>query len=664
MPVHFNSDSQLPSGNDSFDDAPTQPKPNVRPQRRASRKMREDDFFSVMDRATAVSTEGDYLLTAQESFKKALKGDVTSQYFIRAIPRTLAQIPYDVLVLGYSTVGNNVYIYPFVISDTMREEDTYPVYFDNIPREYVVTPDSIYDSKVFNKIQKCIKGNSSDINVYHVGFMAVPRNYDYENLASIKRLINNAVMAIDVVTNNWSHNSKQIKDINIVNNIRFAKKQSVTLHGRPIRSDLTLTLEHTKTRKKNKGSFNDMATSDDYIDQEKRIVKCDAFVDLVYSIHGNGGMFSNTKNTISKYTPKIIITNVEKKLKFMNMSMFLLLLASTSALQMNQNWAMAFKRPRGKALINEWHDIGAVSYEMNTSDDPMEHNFNKKIITNDPNFDTEELKKLVSKTFSNNFLISLDIEMGGPNIWLETYFSRAAYSYSDHPQWAEMAESARQYIVSVADEITDNAFSRYSGGGQIPIVMPGHEKIHLGVYEDENGEYRDIRDISYLTILNSCSGSNLDHIQRWANSFDFNKSSEGARLALREDMIRQITHGKVRFEALAKRVTFNPMFIQCLTMALMSKGIALMPMITEDIGMDDARYIPNYARFIDDINPMTMMVLSQNGIDLNKLDQLTPQQTMCLNMLGINPYHHQMEQMMHRMPFNFGKNKMDGYSCF
>ena len=96
----------------------------------------------------------------------------------------------------------------------------------------------------------------------------------------------------------------------------------------------------------------------------------------------------------------------------------------------------------------------------------------------------------------------------------------------------------------------------------------------------------------------------------------------------------------------------------------MSKGITLMPMITEDIGMDDSRYIPNYARFIDDINPMTMMMLNQQGIDLNKLDQLTPQQTMYLNMLGINPYQRQMEQMMHRMPFNFGKNKMDGYSCF
>lgn len=625
------------------------------------------DLFDIIDAPLPVSGEGDFLLIATETFQKALESNIKVSgdkgFAIQSIPKEVGQLPYDVLVLIYRMPNERAILYPFVVADSMEREYTHPVYFNQATKEYVVTPDTIYDMNVYQKIKRIISRSHPGYKFEHVGFLLIPRGFDYENNVSVKRLLNNAMNAIDTVIKRKVINSDHLSKVGLITKIRFAKDQAVTLHGRLARSDLSITLEATKIKKRDSG-YKDLATSEDFVDINHGLIRCDGFVDLVFSQSG-GGLFSNKQNATASYAPRLIITNMEQKQRTNTMGLTLVALASTYMLQVQRNWALALKRPRGKAMVNEWHDIGAVAYEMNTCDNPLEHDFTKKIQTNDPNFDNAALKQLVGKVFNDNFLVSLDIEMGGPQIWLQTHFSKAAYTADDHPDWTVIAEKSRNYIIDVANEITSGKFDELTGGKAIDVVFPGYEKIHLGSYEDENGELRDIRDICYRAILNSCNGGDLSHIVTWANSFDRSKSTEGARIALREDMIRRMTSGRVKFEAMARRVTFNPFFIQFLCIALLSKKVRMIPIISEGFSQDEDRYFANYARYGNDIDPIKLMLLKQKGIDIDNPSKLSPQDIMMLKMLDINPFERQMEAMMAR--FGVRNNNYEhakGYSCF
>lgn len=625
------------------------------------------DLFEVNSAPLPTSGEGDYLIMASETFQKALESNIkvskVKDFSIQSIPKEVGQLPYDILVLILRDKNERATLYPFIIADSMEKEYTCPVFFNQASREYVVTPDTIYDSRVYDKIRRIVTLSHPNYEFQQIGFLLIPRGFDYKNNVSVKRILNNAINAMLMSRRNDPIKADHIKRVNPIAKLRFAKDMIPTLHGRLARSDFSITLEATKFKRR-KSSHRDVATSDDYVDINNEIIRCDGFIDLIYSQSG-GGLFSTRNNENSKYTPRAVLTNIGQKQNADAMGLTLYSIASTYMLQMSKNWALALKRPRGKAVVNEWHDIGAVAYELNVSENPEEHDFNKKVSTNDPNFDNKELKELVNRSFNNGFRVSLDIEMGGPKIWLQTHFSRAAYTADDHKNWSQIAEAARCYIVEVANEITNGKFDEVCGNHRVDVVFPGYEKVHLGTYEDENGELRDIRDVCYRAILNSCNGSDLNPVKTWANSFDPSKSTEGARIAVREDMIRRMTSGKVNFEAMARRVTFNPMFIYYLCQALMANGINMIPIVSEGFNTEEDRYYANYAKFGLDVEPMKLMVLKNNGIDLNNLSSLTPKQMMVLKMLDINPFERQMESYMSRFGIKSGNYDYNrGYSCF
>lgn len=644
-------------------------KPEV-PKRNRKTNRRSDgdyDLFDIIDAPLPVSGEGEYLRLAYDIFKEALESNKSAMgdksFSLHSIPSDTAQIPYDVMVLVYRTPTNKALLYPFILADSLEREYTHSVYMKQSTREYVVTPDSIYDMSVYDRIKRHLSKSLPNYEFNQIAFLLIPRNFNYENNVSVKKILNNAMNAIHVVINNKVITGKHIEKVGLITKVRFAKDQAITLHERIARSDVSLLLEATKVKHKRRG-HRDIVTSDDFVDVNRGLIRCDGFVDLVYA-KPRGGYFSCINSSPAKYIPRLVITNLEQKQRTNTMGLTLVALANAFMLQTNRNWALALKRPRGKAMVNSWHDIGAVAYEMNTSDDPEEHDFSKKIATDDPSFNTKELKELVSKTFSNTLLVSLDVEMGGPQLWLQTHFTKAAYTEQDHPEHQKIVAEANRYILEVADQITNGKFSEMTGGKSINAVYSGYERVHLGTYEDQNSELRDIRDICYRAILNNCHNGDLTDVISWANSFDQFTSPEGNRIALREDMIRRMTFGKVKFEAMAKRITFNPAFLQFLAMGLMSEGINMMPIISDGFNSEEDRYFANYARYGHDVDPIKIMLIKQRGIDMDNPSNISMEDVMFLKMLGVNPFENQLEMIMSQFGNKSFRNDHDRtYSCF
>ena len=384
---------------------------NVITHKQEKKKMDEKDLkskldlFDIIDAPLPISGEGDYLTLAIDNFEKALESNMKvsgdNAFALQSVPKDIGGLPYDVLTLIYRTASNRAILYPFIIADSMEKEYTHTAYFSSSQKEYVVTPDSIYDQNVYDRIKRVISKTYVGFKFDHVGFLLIPRGFNYENKMGVKKLLNNSMNAINTVLKNCVISATHLAKAGLISKIVFAKDQVPTIHGRTVRSDLSITVEATKYKKR-ENNYKDLATSEDFIDINQSLIRCDGFIDLVFTPKIS---WSGHEEGQSKYSPRFIITNMEQKQRTNTMGLTLTALASTFMLQMNKNWLLGLKRSRGKALVNEWHDIGAVSYEVNTSDNPLEHDFSKKIITNDPSFDKAALKKLASKIFNSSFLV-------------------------------------------------------------------------------------------------------------------------------------------------------------------------------------------------------------------------------------------------------------------
>lgn len=321
----------------------------------------------------------------------------------------------------------------------------------------------------------------------------------------------------------------------------------LTSAGLPIRSDIAIDVVGSA------GGNN----ADPFANNQVEITSTDGFLDLLYVKPPQVGM--GVPPVTQHFMPRYIITNLESRLGAVTMELFLFALHSAQLLSKNMAWAAAFRPRLGSDAA--LRDIGAVALEV-----PGLTEAGRKIDTQTAAFDIQKLYELLTVTVHPNVIYAMDVEERGENSWMTLAFIAAAQN----------DPTAYQLIVDAANRLTNNRFSQVFKGGQ--IVLDDCNRIHLGYYIDaKTNQRRDIRTVDYLAMLNYVGETDMGVVVEFDRTYsDVDRPLE-LRLKRRHELLQQVLGETMRVTGYARRITFNPMFLEALAQAIQGSGFSIQP---------------------------------------------------------------------------------------
>lgn len=271
-----------------------------------------------------------------------------------------------------------------------------------------------------------------------------------------------------------------------------------------------------------------------------------------------------------KYIPRYVITDLDSQ-NVLSIRAQLLGLVTAFTLRENNGWVEAF---RPSPVVHEgvdYRDIGAVGIEANFEGNTS--GIGARIDTKSDSFQRSQhqpgdfLLRLVASVFQPKLLLSMDVAEAGPTTWISSIFAAAGETANP----AHQAASA--YIISEANKLTAGRLSAYLQPGT-RIIIDENNRIHTGYYIGRDGLKHDLREIDYLYVLNVVGDRDPELAREWSDSFSLVGVPLEVRLAKRKTIIEGIL-GKqnVHITGFARRVTFEPDFVNALTAAVHDVGL-------------------------------------------------------------------------------------------
>jgi len=423
-----------------------------------------------------------------------------------------------------------------------------------------VTSGDVYDDYLWKQVNNVLSNQYDSARLVDVGACVIPATTVATNETAIHALMYHAVTACWTTLMRITQASVptlSVSDINtrdiLVAKLIYAPGDTQTAAGSVVRSDVEINLNGI------------LQTGDaTSAKQQVRLSSVDGFVDTVFipKAPHNPAMNGQAPD-LRQYQPRFVMTDVESGLDANNLELQLLAISTTMLLTMQSGWTHCFK-PQYGGKGTDLKDIGAVGYEINFN--PTDPNAPlAKINTKSDKFSESDLYQLIQTTYHPELIFSLDIEECGELTWLQETFLAAAVG---NPK-------ASNAIIKACDNLTNGQFSNIYQGGR-PLTNEVI-RVHLGYYEDEKGQQRDIRDLDYVAILNLFGGRDMAVVEQFSNTYDRTDIPEEIRLSERANIIRNALGETVRITGYARRITFDPKFMEALSSAITAAGLTVRP---------------------------------------------------------------------------------------
>lgn len=554
-----------------------------------------------MRRPMSRNSSGEQVIKFQEAIRKSMAdnmGETFEDFFkLLVLDSNTNNLPLSCLLICYSERVNNVdhvAVYTLIIEGVGSRLANRHTNIAGQPVEIETVAGDVYDSNLYAIIEGLVSETygSKNLNIHEAGSMVLPGELEPEDFEAIRRVLFNATQACYTIMENNVGGSEEPFNVGFVDQadqlkarLEYAPQDAINAVGLPVRSDLNITLQGAAA-----------AQSNVYFEQVRELTSVDCFVDLVFT-PPNQPAYGQRPET-QTYTPRVVMTRVDTEVDAITMELELLALSTSTLVSRNMVWAGVF-RPRHNVKGIDLRDIGAIGYDVAMEKEGVF----KKVDTKGQDFTPQHLYQMLGMYVHQRPAMSMDIEEVGELSWIHQAFIASANGN----------QLATQMILEAANNLTLGQFQNIYPGG--PICQDDNNRIHLGYYTDESGKVRDIRDFDYLAMLNLAGKEDPQVVIDWANTFDQTDVPLEIRLERRWKILQGVVAGKLHLKGYARRVTFNPAFLEALNQACHAAGLVVRPEnLIQDFSGQVQRGNPNIQQWgLDPNNTQGMFNYGQGG---------------------------------------------------
>lgn len=540
-----------------------------------ARRPRPISRFGFSESATK------YLKAFQDSFKESVK-DAEAGYEdlfrFHILDHTNLSTPLS-LICEVMTVADNegkkhagTFTYVIAASNAKLPNRFIP-YGNNQQVEVDVVPGDVINTEMWGIIESYLRTQyGNDVAFYNAGAAVLPRDMSPESQADIGLALYHGTQALytilgGVIGTEEPLNVKMFQGYTVQGTVNLSPPPTATLGGLPVRNDLAIELNYL-TRAQGLTGINSEVSNG--------LTRVGGYVDLEFVGNGvaapvqNYGFQPFQQIPTQQYAPRYVITDLDTRTDAVALEDILLGLYSSTMVTQNWTWARPFEPRLGrKKNETDMRDIGALGYVINFGDPTSTE---RKRVPTTGTFSQADLFKLISFAVHDQAMISIDIDETGTLSWVHQYFIAAANG----------VESAYRQIVTAADNLTNNVFSK--NWDNSPIIRDDFNRVHLGYFIGNDGERHDLREIDRLAILNLFGDRDMEVVYAWDRSWnDLNIPLE-LRLETRAKIFKNSLPG-VEITGYARRATFTTKFLTVLAHSIAQAGLMVqqtnMTMITQ-----------------------------------------------------------------------------------
>jgi hypothetical protein len=419
------------------------------------------------------------------------------------------------------------------------------------------------------------------VRLWNVDACVVPRDFNADDGVLVHELAANAATACTTELELRQPGGFQDLDLGNIEHENtltvqssFGNPQGRDVVGQPIRSDIVIDF---------RAGGQQIPGQQGVTTRVSPISRISGFMDLVWAPAQQQNQAFNpwvapqaqpsSPDEFKRYVPRFVMTDLES-VKLLTIPAQLLALVTAFTLRENYAWVEAFRpAPMSAGGDVDWKDIGAVGIEANF--EKNQNGYGSRVDTKKDAFQRgqtpqgDQLVALLALTIQPKLLLSLDVPECGPQTWYNGIFAAAAEIGGSNSQ------KANDIVVRAANVLTHGAFSRYFAAGQ-RVAIDEYNRIHLGWYLDRHGVKRDLRDIDYLAVLNMVGDRDPEVAREWSDSYSRTDLPLEVRLAKRKQIITGVLgQNNVEFTGFARRVTFEPAFVEALLSACKDTGLSV-----------------------------------------------------------------------------------------
>lgn len=551
------------SGQQGGFEAPPQPEQ----QRRRRPGLME--MNAAMPRPVSRRPTGEVVMKFQSSLQKLMESSFRQgfdqDFRLVVLDNNTANVPLSVLMMCFYEKHNGqdfLAVYNLLVEGSAGRLNPRIINMGNTQVEIETVPGDVLVSNenLWNKIVEHVQAvYGMEMNVLDAGALVLPNDLNPEDEDHMRRVLFNSTQACVTVMDSRLGSQEPPFTVDWINGtseqltarLEYHPGQNETATGEPVRSDVRITLQ---------GSVVGQPQGGIAFEQMRELSGVDGYIDLVYCPPQPVGY--GQQPVTQHYFPRFVITRADTEIDAITMELQLLALSTTTLLTRNHAWAGVYRdRPQYHSI--DFGDIGAIGYEVNFTGDP--NTKPEYIDTKSNDFGTNELYQLITAAVHDGLIYSMDIEEVGELSWIHQAFLAAANGSAE----------ATRLIIDAANHLTlDNFGDIYQGGG---ICVDDNNRVHLGYYIDENGNKRDLRDLDYLAMLNLAGKQDPSKVIEWANTFDQTDVPMEIRLEKRYKLLKGMLGGSLRVTGYARRITFNPQFLEALNRACAQAGLTIRP---------------------------------------------------------------------------------------
>lgn len=574
-----------------------QPSQGFQPQNNTAFQSTQDDnqsfSFSNMggdiDKPMPLSASGEALSKAQKAFQTVLDAykDGTSKIVttLLAIDHTdsALNLPVSYLIVATQQRTNlaaGVGYQAVIIEASAEFNAESEIFLQGAPGNKVTVMKFVSDAdtdEARNKLAQFVASSFNTDKVFAALAYTMPKLFTETHLddpAMVKSLVARTTFQASIALHEGAGGNNNLPlaafakgPETLSAQLAFGAQQQMSLLGLPIRADFTINLNSEPKDKTNSNALGSSRTA--------TIAQVAAYPDIIYQplldvpkpLFPGAQVFQNQQQSADvyrKYIPRVNLTNLISP-RLTTKQGQILALAAAFASQQGDAWMGAYL-PRRDVDKNDvdLHDVGVLNIEANLNGDPAQPG--PFIDTKADGFTTADMFTYLRGIFRQGVVYSMDISERSIdtsyNGWL------AAVDVGDPDQYAS--------AIATLNEMTGGKFGNHFPLGT-PITLRMNERQHMGYWRDVNKNLRDLRDLDYLAMSNLYLAKKPEMVRDFSDTYVRTDYPEAQRLAARVAIYRQVAPNVV-FTGMARRVTFNPVFITAILNSFAECGIQ-MPLV-------------------------------------------------------------------------------------
>jgi hypothetical protein len=541
-------------------------------------RQRLSDFWSASPNAMSRSPESDIISSLNTALKAEYEKAMRPEYEVTLIPIDLDQtdmLEKSAIVVAVShkqAPELGVAYHTLILEGSSEPLPVQTLQIGNVPVEITRTTGDVFTPVYQNEVRKWVERAFPGKRLYPVDAEVVPASLDLANKKRVYNLAANAALACSTeLARLAGYTDIELGNVEQDNTLTvqttFANAESEDIFGQPLRSDVAIDFRIGGQPVPNQPGVTSRV---------KTLARVTGYMDLVWAPAAQQGNAFNpwvapqaatqSPDEFKRYIPRFIITDLDSQ-SVLSIRAQLTGLVTAFTLREQNAWVEAFRPSPVTVDGVDWKDIGAVGIEANFDRSPT--GFGSRIDTKEDTFQRSQnqqgdfLLRLVASVFQPKLLLSMDIPECGPTTWISSVFAAAGETTNS----AHVAAS--QYIITtgnLAKHLAPNA----------RIIIDENNRIHTGYYDGRDGKQHDLRNVDYLAVLNMVGDRDPDIAREWSDSFALAGVPLEVRLAKRKSILEGLL-GKqnVHITGYARRVTFEPEFVNALTQAVKDVGLSV-----------------------------------------------------------------------------------------